>query len=172
MKFKLVDDEALNLAILLVVGLGVAYGAYKLISAMITAAENGATSAIASVGAAIQDALTGNNALTANSPNSNGAYVGAGIFGELGAETNDILGGVPAAFGNWLGGEVYTVLNPNAPGGSVANQPATTSDAIQSSTKNPYAVGTDASYADAADSSPVSPQDMATSTADTDSGGD
>ena len=45
-------------------------------------------------------------------------YAGAGVVGTLGNATNQVLGGAPQSFGEWLGGSIYDLTHaaydPNA----------------------------------------------------------
>lgn len=88
---------------------------------------------------------TGNNATTYGTP-----YEGTGIFGTLGAVTNDVLGGAPQAFGEWIGEK----LSDGNPAGSSSPTNQTTSG-------NPYGAGTSNIYASAVDGSPTNAQYVA-----------
>jgi hypothetical protein len=90
---------------------------------------------------------TGLNSLTPSvyggGTNANPSNAPVGIFGILGSVTNDLLGGAPADFGNWIGEHVSTA-NPNQ-----------SLNIAQSWSGNPYGAGPHNGYADAVDSAPI-----------------
>lgn len=71
-----------------------------------------------------------------------------GIFGILGSVTNDLLGGAPADFGNWVGEHISTS--------------DTRSLQFQSASGNPFGAGPHNQYAIAVDAAPTEATVMAT----------
>jgi hypothetical protein len=90
---------------------------------------------------------TGLNALTPSvyggGNNVNPSAAPVGIFGILGSVTNDLLGGAPADFGNWVGEHISTA------------KPNQSLNIAQSWSGNPYGAGPHNGYADAVDSAPI-----------------
>lgn len=151
-------DSPLGLAVLLAVAGGIVYYAYTTIKH--------------DAGAALDEAnglLSGNNATTQGAVDAQGnpvsAYVGAGILGTLGAESNKVSGGWFASEGEQLGDWLFdTFQAPSSNGGAIptSNQSGEVSDSIQSSSNRPYQNGPNAAYMDAVNDSPVLPQYAAT----------
>lgn len=135
--------KPIELAILAVAAAGALYVIVKTLTQAGGAAANTALAAGGAVVGAGVGIATGNNVVTAGTP-----YEGTGIFGTLGAATNDILGGAPAALGNWFSGTFGAdTYDPNADTGQ--------SSSIQSSSGNPFGAGTSSGYGDAANSASV-----------------
>ena len=144
------QDKPIEYAVL---ALAAAIGVYVVIKSLTTAAGAAANSVAAGVSGVVgagAGIATGNNVVTAGTP-----YEGAGIFGTLGASVNDILGGVPAGIGTWVGGKLAgDSYDPNTDSGI--------SSSIQSSSNNPYGSGTSAAYVDAANAANVPATAVAT----------
>lgn len=89
-----------NAALLLVVALGAAWVIKRSAGAIVDTAGG---------------ILTGDNALTQNATDFQGArvtaYEGAGPLGTLGAATNAASGGILASLGGWIGSAAYNLTH-------------------------------------------------------------
>ncbi len=136
---KFLTAEPIEIAILLGVGAVVLWFVIKQVKSVGSAAVNTAEAAANSVVGAGVGIATGNNVVTAGTP-----YEGTGIFGTLGAVTNDVLGGAPQSFGEYLGGKFADWFQSSDDASSSSNQGAS---------NNPFGA-TATYYQDAVDNSP------------------
>ena len=136
---KFASSEPIELAILLGVGALAIWFVLRSVRSAAGAAVDTATAAVNGVVGAGVGIATGNNVVTAGTP-----YEGTGIFGTLGAATNDVLGGAPQSFGEYLGGKFADWFQSTDDASSSSNQGAS---------NNPYGA-TSTSYQGADDSAP------------------
>lgn len=121
--------------------LAVAYYAYESLQDVAGGSASGASPEPTSGNSEVASSIpTGLNNVTPSAQ-----YVGnpapVGIFGLLGSVTNDLLGGAPQDFGNWVGEHVSTADSRSL--------------TMQSTSGNPFGAGPQNTYADAVNRSPV-----------------
>lgn len=137
---KFVTGEPIEIAILLAVGAAAIYFVLQAVRNTAAAAADSVAAGVGGVVGAGAGIATGNNVVTAGTP-----YEGTGFVGTIAAAENSILGGAPAAFGNWLGGKLADWSSNTDDGTSSSNQGATGS---------PFNYGTSSYYGTADDSAP------------------
>lgn len=138
---KFVTATPIELAILAVAAAGALYFVLKSIRDTAGAAADAVSAGVQGVVGAGAGIATGNNVVTAGTP-----YAGTGFIGTVAAGENDILGGAPQAFGEWLGNGLYDLFHPNEEDSS--------SSSTQSATNSPFSYGTSNQYGPADDASP------------------
>lgn len=121
--------------------IAVAYYAYENLQDIAGGTASGAspepTSGNSEIASSIPTGL--NNVAPSAQYNGNPAPVG--IFGLLGSVTNDLLGGAPQDFGNWVGEHVSTSDSRSL--------------TMQSTSGNPFGAGPQNTYAAAVNAAPV-----------------
>lgn len=139
----LLSSTAGQYAVLAAIGGVVFLVVHNLLKADIKEGANAIGDGVSDIAEGIGGIATGHNTITADTP-----YEGAGVFGTLGAASNEISGGLFSRVGEWLGGGLADIKEYWSDDDNL-------SSSFQHSNNNPYGYGTSKSYQDAANLSPV-----------------